>query len=419
MRLGVRQIPLVVCCAMAIFANPAQGRTPPDRSLVPALIERVANQKDAEAAFTLGEIADRYGPITYAGSGIEKFGASRWYQAAAELGHAGGLRVLQSRAPADAGAMLALGDLYRAGQSPLLRQDPVEAARLYRRAASMGDPGGHFKYAMLAVSGTGAPADERDACNHFWKAAASGYQDAYTHVVECANRMPDDYHTAALGYFRKQADSDLAAKIGWATLAAQGRAQPFRPDEAIQALKEVLASPPPHPDDRIFALASRRIAEIHARTGDEDGYAAYMKLAAASGDRSAAVELREHMRVRGVLPAPFSVLLGKMEPSPADERKIALWTSIVTFSFRPGYCGQPPAIEDSGRLGAAPLYIWAACVQDDIEKTWMAWSQIENLAAELGDDVPDELVPSIRGIREAVDARIARARSNLLNRGLD
>jgi TPR repeat protein len=88
--------------------------------------------------------------------------AARWYRKAADQGHAG--------------AQCNLGFAFYQGQG--VKQDFVEAARLYRKAADQGFANAQNNLGVAYGNGQGAKLDFGEALRWFRKAAAQGHEGA-------------------------------------------------------------------------------------------------------------------------------------------------------------------------------------------------------------------------------------------------
>ena len=122
------------------------------------LFEVAANQGAAQAQFNLGW-AYHYG----LGVGRNWELALKWYSAAAEQVNPGGIR--------------GVGEMYELGVAGL-KQDFVQAAKLYERAAELGDLVAQFNLGVFYEHGQGVPVNRRLAETYLERSATQGHDSA-------------------------------------------------------------------------------------------------------------------------------------------------------------------------------------------------------------------------------------------------
>jgi len=117
-----------------------------------------ANQGAAQAQFNLGW-AYHYG------LGVDRNWelALKWYSAAAEQVNPGGIR--------------GVGEMYELGVAGL-KQDFVQAAKLYERAAELGDLVAQFNLGVFYEHGQGVPVNRRLAETYLERSATQGHDSA-------------------------------------------------------------------------------------------------------------------------------------------------------------------------------------------------------------------------------------------------
>ena len=122
------------------------------------LFEVAANQGAAQAQFNL---AWSY----HHGLGVDRNWelALKWYSAAAEQVNPGGIR--------------GVGEMYELGVAGL-NQDFVQAAKLYERAAELGDLVAQFNLGVFYEHGQGVPVDRRLAETYLERSATQGHDSA-------------------------------------------------------------------------------------------------------------------------------------------------------------------------------------------------------------------------------------------------
>lgn len=175
------------------------------------------------------------------GTKNEAEGVKNW-QAAADLGYApaqvalgwsydtarGGLRrdprktrdlYLQAAKQDYIPALLEMGHLYFSGQSPAVGRNDREAARMFRRAAELGNGHGKFMIGWMLRAGRGVPQDHAAAAKFLTEAADLGSPEAMNELGYLnANGLgvpKDDTRASAL--FRKAAE--LGNRIAMYNLA--------------------------------------------------------------------------------------------------------------------------------------------------------------------------------------------------------
>ncbi len=126
-------------------------------------LKRHAIANDAEAQLELGD-------CYYNGRGVNQdyTEAVKWYQTAAEQGHAK--------------AQFYLGVCYDNGEG--VRQDYEEAVKWYRKAAEQGDASDQYNLGVCYEQGLGIPQSRNDAIKWYKKVAKQGVEEAKIHLDE-------------------------------------------------------------------------------------------------------------------------------------------------------------------------------------------------------------------------------------------
>jgi len=151
--------------------------------------------------------------------------AARLYRKAADLGNRQ--------------ATLNLGTLYHDGRG--VDQNYAEALRLFQKAADMGDPQAMTNVGVMYAHGEGVPKNGPEAVRWYKKAAEAGHPAGTTYLglaYEKGELISKDYAEAARLY-RKAADlGNRQAILNLGTMYYRGRGVPQSYDEALRLFRQ-------------------------------------------------------------------------------------------------------------------------------------------------------------------------------------
>jgi TPR repeat protein len=150
------------------------------------------------------------------------------FERAVELLDTGNLRLafpqfLALAERGDARAQFNLAMLYNTGRG--VEQNPLEAAKWFRRAAEQGEPTSQFNLGYMYKNGRGVPRDAREAAEWYLRAALQGVPDAQFNLAQMYARgdgvLKDEAKAVALykpaaeqGYVMAQRQFGLHLAIG-------------------------------------------------------------------------------------------------------------------------------------------------------------------------------------------------------------
>ena len=189
-----------------------QGHAEAKARLKTAELFMNAHRGRAEAEYELG--------LAYeTGDGVRKdaFEAMKWYNKAADQGHAGAQKKMKTgellRSAQNGGApeKYKLAQAYETGSDDM-RKDPEEAAKWYRMAAELGHAEAQCRLAQALETGTGIKRDTTEAAEWYRKAADQGHAGAQYRLgaaYENGVGVRMDY-SEALKWYRKAADQGHA-----------------------------------------------------------------------------------------------------------------------------------------------------------------------------------------------------------------
>ncbi len=194
-----------LCFALALgWCLPAQAQTCDtayqDKAYQAVLTQcyQAASKGDLEAAFRLGEAYE------YGNSEVRDVQqALRWYEQAAERGHAlaqRNLATLYSNGTYSTDASHSSGESDAKSQG--IRQDPFKAYQWYKRAAAQGQPHSQLMLGMMYLYGEGAIADSQQAL--YWIQSAAENNEPYAQYMYGKMLFPKDAD-AGIRWYRKAA----------------------------------------------------------------------------------------------------------------------------------------------------------------------------------------------------------------------
>lgn len=193
---------LIIIAAACVFATSPSGAqvgtTPPGATPDTLILLRAAAERGEAAAQGLLGVAYANGRW---GASRDLAEAARWYRKAATLGHAP--------------SQCLLGDMYRTGAG--IAKDEAEAVTLYRASADLGfAPAQHYLGVMLAT-GQGVRKDLVEAVQWSRKAAEQGHPRAQYTMGQSYRKgegVPKDEVEAARWY-QKAADQGMPGAQYW------------------------------------------------------------------------------------------------------------------------------------------------------------------------------------------------------------
>ena len=206
-----------------------------------AALRRAADAGDAGA---MGNLANCYS-VGAGGVHVDLVEAFRWQKRAVEV------------PSPSAKAYYNLAQCYLFGRGT--PKNSVEAVRLYKIAAEMGDAYAQFSYGLRLQHGDGAPCNPVEAFTWLKRAADAGDSDAQCNVgaaLETGHGVEED---KALGvvYYRRSADQGIAAAMNnLGTCYGSGAGVPRDPSLAVLWLKRAHDAGDPDASNNLAVLAA-------------------------------------------------------------------------------------------------------------------------------------------------------------------
>ncbi len=333
----------VVTCAligfMTCFAGAAYGSSITADS-APQLAAQALQNHDADAERSLGLYAEKNGAIK--SDGVTPYTASMLYKNAIKDGNDVAVVDLHRLATqGDVDALVSLGTLYLQGVDGTLPQDEAEAVRLFSAAARKGSPVASFNLGNAELAGVGTPQDVEAGCENILDAAKDQFAPAIRSTLSCLDHMSSDYALKAYNTFKMLQDKSPVAKLAYAQMLL--RSEPFdpNPEKSLNTFLSVYLGSDDI-SDQDLAWDTRAIAEIYKKQDNFPRFIAFMRKAAAYGDKRAPDDILGSLVANGAEPDVIKNIILNGDRSKDEQKILDFWKRVRAFDIKPWRCGAVP-----------------------------------------------------------------------------
>lgn len=305
-----------------------------------ALASQAVVDHDADTERALGLFAEKNGPIKV--DDKTSYSAASLYQDAIKDGNDVAVVDLHRlTTQGDVDAMIALGGLYMSGEADAVPQDQADAVRLFTSAARKGSPIAKFNLAAAEMTGSGTPQDISSACENFLGSATLGFEPAVHQTLSCLPKMPDSYALDAFSMFKRTKKTNPIAKLAYAQMLLGDRPFDPAPEKSVRNFLEVFQGSDKISDENL-AWAARAIAEYFIHKDSLPQFLAYMKKAAAYGDKRAPDDILGTLVAEGKEPDVVKNLILNDSRTADEDKVLTLWKRVRSFDVKSWRCGVVP-----------------------------------------------------------------------------